>query len=67
MFRWITAWRSEDAARRFAEVVSANPCLLRGGMSVAKQGRVVVLVGGLDGGTSHKYANEVLADVVSLP
>lgn len=67
MFRWITDWRSEDAARRFADVVSGNPCLLRGGMSVANQGRVVVLVGGLDGVASQKYANEVLADVLSLP
>jgi hypothetical protein len=63
--RWVTAWRSEEAAKRFGEVVGAsNSCLFRGGASIAARGRVVVIVTGAEAAVRQRHAREVLADVL---
>jgi hypothetical protein len=68
MFRWISAWRSDEAAARFAEIVTTQRgCLSRSEIAVAARGRVVVVVGGLDAAARRKHADEVLADVLALP
>jgi len=65
MRRWVTAWRSEEAAKRFGEVVGAsNVCLFHGGASIAARGRVVVIVTGAEAAVRQRHAREVLADVL---
>lgn len=67
MLRWVTAWRSEAAARRFAEVVGTRyHCLLRTGVSIAVRDRVVVLVTGDDPIVRQRHAKDVLLDVLSF-
>lgn len=67
MLRWVTAWRSEEAAKRFAEVVGTRyECLLRTGVSIAVQDRVVVLVTGPDPIVRQRHARAVLLDVLSF-
>jgi hypothetical protein len=68
MFRWVTAWHSERGAQRFAELATSNQgCLFRGEVSVARESRVVVLVGGLGDVANNHYATAVVSDVIALP
>jgi hypothetical protein len=67
MLRWVTAWRSEAAARRFADVVGTRySCLLRTGVSIAVRDRVVVIVTGEDPIVRQRHAKDVLLDVLSF-
>lgn len=67
MLRWVTAWRSEAGAKRFAEVVGTRyECLLRTGVSIAARDRVVVLVTGEDPIVRQRHTKDVLLDVLSF-